>query len=376
MNKYQIKSNLLTFVIAFDVLFKNQSLSQEEKKQQANLIFEQLRNEGLTPNIRIFIILMRYALDFEDALTIYDKMVSLNIKPNHKLFETMTTVCLTHGKANDGINLTSLLRIFDLMIEEGIKPHISLLNNILKHCNKPSEKKIAAYIIELIHNLKITPDDDTIVMQMRIFPQHSEETFHQARRNGNLESKTLAYNTVIDNLVNPKSLDSRENIKKVKKYIKLMKKDAISFDIKTFATMISYYYIIGDHDQIAPLAQEIERRGLPYTFISLKKLLEVHAMLQNFEMVEFYFQKINTMFKPDIDTYCILLKLYTITKRYMAGIAIIDRIIQAQIRNTRVGPKKIVRTFLTESQSTLNSILNQKVPFHEIVQSCRDLGLL
>jgi len=244
MNKYQIKSDLLTFVIAFDVLFQNMSLSQEEKRQQANQIFEELCKEGLTPNIRIFICLMRYALNFKDAMTIYEKMKSLQIKPNFKLFETMISVWLADGKASGGLVLTSLLSIFDLMFEEEMKPQINQMNMILTHCNKSAEKNIAEYIIEVIEKLRITTDGDTIIAQMRIFPDQAENIFLQARQNGTFEIMTVAYNAFLEIFVNPKMLKSNENIKKFKDYLLLMERDGVPFDAKTYTSLISFYYII------------------------------------------------------------------------------------------------------------------------------------
>jgi len=106
--------------------------------------------------------------------------------------------------------------------------------------------------------------------------------------------------------------------------------------------------------------------------------MKVNAMLQNFEMVDFYFQKlgVNNNFKPDLDTYCILLELYTKTKRYNSGLAVLNQMIQVRMRNTRLSPKKVVRTFLTEFQSTSSSSEKEKLNYHEILHACLDLGLL
>jgi pentatricopeptide repeat protein len=384
MKKHEIKSDLNTYALAFDSLFKTEG-TQEEKRVQANEIFEKLLAEGFTPNVHIFICLLKHALNAEDAFAIYEKMKSFHLRPTHHVFEMMLSVDLR--KRKDGKLLDSLLRVVELMVEEGMKPNISQINVILSYCNKDYERSAAAYLIEFIDKHGIIPNSENIVAQMRIFPLHAEEIFLKAHANKDkIEFRPSVYHTLIETFVNlatakkgkkSENTSKDEIIAKVKKYLRLMKEDGLKYDCQTYTLMITYYYSIGDTQEIAALTEKMEKRGLIYNFPCLKQLLKVHAMLRDYEMVEFYFKKFNSHdLKADVDVYCILIEFYTKTNQYDSAYEILDRIIQDKMKNTRASPKKIIRAFLTESRSSSSANRPHKVPFHELMKSCLDLGLI
>jgi len=217
---------------------------------------------------------------------------------------------------------------------------------------------------------------------MRIFPHHAEAIFLKARANKEkIELAPLAYHTLLETLVNHESLVNKpENVAKVKKYFRMMKEDGIEYSCKTYTLMITFYFILGATDAISDAAEEIERRGLPYTYPCIKQLLKIHAMMQDSNMVEFYFQKLNTdinpVLKADIDIYCTLIQFYTKINDYDSAYEMLERIIQGKMKNTRPSPKKIIREFLTESRSSSRANFTHKVSFPELMQSCLELGLI
>ncbi|KAK9728508.1 hypothetical protein K7432_000990 [Basidiobolus ranarum] len=318
VNDSNVKPALTHYNIIMSILLKHSN-----DIPRIDSIYSQILADGFEPDDNTFGVLIASRLEvnkIEEAKNILADMEKQGIKKGpvaHNVF-------ISRFVFND--EMESALKMFDRMVNFGIKPSTrtfnSLLNGYIKHHNIASAEKLYN---EDMKKYEVTPDVVTINILIKGYMQTGDldsavKAFDSLAEYG-IRPATATFNTLITGFGNA------QEMQRVMEIYSQMRKFRVRPNLQTFTNLITQFGRYGNLNQAIYFYQDLEKFNIKPDAAVFNALIQTCYSLQKPEMAKkVIFEQLNALGRSSSLTLGFMVDTYIESGRLEDGKAAVEEI--------------------------------------------------
>ncbi|CAN1245007.1 Pentatricopeptide repeat-containing protein At3g53170 [Linum grandiflorum] len=285
-------------------------LGKCRQAEQATLLFEAMRCDGMKPTIDVYTALVSaygHSGRFEEAFSIIDEMksVSSDCKPDVYTYSILLNSCTKqrrsyntivngYGKAGMFVEMENSLAE---MVENGSSvPDVFTLNSVIGACGRSLQIEKMEKWYEEFQLMGVQPDIKTFNILIRSYGKAKKRFFSPT---------IMTHNIILDTY----GKDGR--IEEMDQYFKTMKHQGLKPNTVTYCSLVSAYIKAGDMMKVDSILRHVENSDVILDTPFFNCVISAYGRAGEVEKMEELFKTMaEKNCKPDYVTYATMIQAY------------------------------------------------------------------